>query len=118
VRVFREAPPLAEIVPQVGWVLSTGGHTTTHAALMGGRPQILLPIHLETRITTDRLKELGVGRQLEKHAEPYETAAAITEIMADPTMQTTAGVVAENIAGRQIRPALDRLTEACIEALA
>jgi hypothetical protein len=117
-RVFREAPPLAEIVPAVSWVLSTGGHTTTHAALMGGRAQILLPIHLETRMTTDRLTELGVGKLLEKRREPYETAAAIAEIMADPAMPVVAGKIAESIARRQLRPALDRLTEACLEAVA
>lgn len=117
-RVFREAPKLAEIVPQVSWVLSTGGHTTTHAALMGGRPQILLPIHLETRMTTDRLAELGVGKLLERRREPHETAAAIAEIMADPAMPANASNVAQIIARRQIRPALDRLTDACLEAVA
>jgi rhamnosyltransferase subunit B len=117
-RIFREAPPLAEIVPQVSWVLSTGGHTTTHAALMGGRAQILLPIHLETRMTTDRLTDLGVGKLLERRREPYETAAAIAEIMADPAMPAAASKIAENIARRQLRPALDRLTDACLEAVA
>lgn len=118
VHVFREAPPLAEIVPAVSWVLSTGGHTTTHAALMGGRAQILLPIHLETRMTTDRLTELGVGKLLEKRREPYETSAAIAEIMADPAMPAAAVKIAESIARRQLHPALDRLTEACLEAVA
>ena len=116
--VYRDAPPLAEIVPQVSWVLSTGGHTTTHAALMGGRAQILLPIHLETRMTTDRLTELGVGKLLEKRREPYETAEAIAEIMANPALPVAAGKVAESIARRQLRPALDPLTDACLEVLA
>jgi len=115
--VYRDAPPLAQIVPQVSWVLSTGGHTTTHAALMGGRAQILLPMHLETRITTDRLTELGVGKLLEKRREPYETAEAIAEIMADPAMPVAAGKVAETIDRRQLRPALDTLTDACLEVL-
>ncbi len=118
VRIHGNAPSLAEIVPQVGWVLSTGGHTTTHAALMGGRPQILLPIHLETRMTTDRLVELGVGKLLEMRGQPHDTAAAVAEIVADPALPATAGTVADSIARRQRRPGLDRLTEACLEALA
>ncbi len=116
--VYRDAPPLAEIVPQVTWVLSTGGHTTTHAALMGGRAQMLLPIHLETRITTDRLTELGVGIRLPKRREPHAWAETIGEIMADPALPTAAGEVAESIARRQLRPALDPLTDACLEILA
>lgn len=116
--VHRDAPPLAKIVPQVTFVLSTGGHTTTHAALMGGRAQILLPIHLETRMTADRLTDLGVGKRLEKHREPHELAEAIGAVMADPTLPAAAGKLAENIARRQLRPALDPLTDACLEALA
>ena len=117
ITAFPKAPPLAEIVPRVRWMLSTAGHTTTHAALMGGRPQILLPLHLETRMTTERLVELGVGRKFEPRGEPADIAKALTKLMADETLPAMAATVAASIADRRIEPGLPRLIAACRELL-
>jgi hypothetical protein len=118
VHVFRDAPALATVVPQSTWVLSMAGHTTAHAALMGGRGQIVAPTHLETSMTAERLIKLGVAREYDPRGEPHEIADALAGIVADEGPLEAAASAAAAIADRHLGSGLERLITACREALA
>ena len=89
VRVFSEAPALAEILPGTSCVFSHAGSGLTAAAFAAGRPQILAPRHGEADATAKLLEDLGVGitvapmerkrlrEAIERvHSEPQFAAAA------------------------------------------
>ena len=55
VTVYDDPPPLAEVLPGAAVVLHHGGLNTTEATLAAGRPQVLLPAHLEHELTARAL---------------------------------------------------------------
>jgi rhamnosyltransferase subunit B len=117
VTVHRQAPALADVIPTVSCVLSMGGHTTSHAALMGGRTQLVVPVHLETEMTAHRLIEMGAGDLFVSRAEPPALAEELDLLVRRTAPLEAARGVAERIAARDITHALERTTEACAAIL-
>ncbi|MEX2297478.1 MAG: hypothetical protein WD715_08690 [Dongiaceae bacterium] len=117
VMVHRQTPALADVVPTVSCVLSLGGHTTSHAALMGGRAQLVIPIHVETDLTALRLSEMGVGSRFVSREEPPALAQELDALIRAPEPLAAAMAVAQRIAGRDLNHALDRTAEACAALL-
>ena len=62
--VHREPQPMHEVIARSHVIVHHGGNGTCCAALSGGRRQILLPTHMEARLSADALVRLGVGRLL------------------------------------------------------
>lgn len=72
--VFDDPPALADILRESSLVVSHGGAGLTSAALQVGRPQVILPIHVESEITALRIAALGSGMVVED-----VEAGAVTE---------------------------------------
>lgn len=60
--IYSEPPDLSDVLPKATAVLSHGGAGLTQAAMIVGRPQIILPIHFESEATAGRLETLGIGK--------------------------------------------------------
>jgi rhamnosyltransferase subunit B len=58
-RVLREPANLGEVLQRSRLILHHGGLAVTHAALLSGTPQVLLPINLEQEITARGLEPFG-----------------------------------------------------------
>jgi UDP:flavonoid glycosyltransferase YjiC (YdhE family) len=117
VRVFRTAPRLRDVVPKVSCVLSMAGHTTVHAALMGGRSQIALPVHLETDMTTDRLVKMGCAERLSPFGEPHKIAETLDGVLRNQELVDAAQTAAREIAARRTGNGLERIIKACRDSL-
>jgi UDP:flavonoid glycosyltransferase YjiC (YdhE family) len=117
VTMHRQAPALVDVIPTVSCVLSLGGHTTSHAALMGGRSQLVIPVHLETEMTVGRLIDMGVGNRLVSNEEPPALAEELDTLVRASEPIEAAMAVAHRIAERDLTHALDLTAEACIAIL-
>ena len=59
--VHDSPQPLSDMMRRASIVVSHGGSGVTHAAIVTGRPQLVLSNHLETGITAARIEALGAG---------------------------------------------------------
>ncbi|MGI9416142.1 MAG: glycosyltransferase [Hyphomicrobiales bacterium] len=84
--VYAEPPPLQNALARASLVISHAGSGITHGALMVGRPQILIPDHLESSITAVRVKMMGVGEIF----EPYSRLSRTKRQDGDPRTELTA----------------------------
>ncbi|MCX5794002.1 MAG: hypothetical protein NTY77_00720 [Elusimicrobia bacterium] len=116
-RVHESPPALCEVVPRAAAVVSHAGSTTAHAAMIGGRPQVLLPTHVEADLTAKALESLGVGVRLQRDAKKDEIAKAIDRASSGGALAQSAMALAVKLA---LRPPLDALaaaTNACLQLL-
>lgn len=118
VRVHKTPPPLTEVMGRASIVVSHGGSATAHAALFAGRPQILLPTHVEQELTADALVSLGVGVKLARDADKDAIAAALNEALDSGELRNQAHRRAAEAASRPPIDALSRVAEACLGLLA
>ena len=72
--VYDKPPALEEVLKKASLVISHGGSGLAHAALMVGRPQLIVPIHPESELTAGRLVQLGVARAVERGAGIWQVA--------------------------------------------
>jgi UDP:flavonoid glycosyltransferase YjiC (YdhE family) len=84
---------------------------TSEETLLGGRPQLVVPLYLEHLFTARALERLGVGRLLAASSPPEAMTAAITAARGDPAAWRAARAFAS--APRQA-PDPARLLEAAI----
>lgn len=80
-RVHNRPPPLTETVPRASLVVSHGGSTTAHAALAGGRPQLIFPTHIEQDLTADAIVALGSGLAVRRDAGRNEIFSALRAVL-------------------------------------
>jgi len=116
-RVHERPPPLAEVLPRARIVVSQAGSTTAHAALAAGRPQVLLPLHVEADLTSSALVSLGVGVRVRKDAEKRDVESALNEAMNSGDLRDKAHGCAAIIAARPPIDSLATVTNACLQLL-
>jgi UDP:flavonoid glycosyltransferase YjiC (YdhE family) len=117
--VHREAQPMAEVLKRASVIIHHGGNGTCCAALSAGRPQLLLPTHMEARLSANALADLGVGRLLlNKDVEPDAFPAILEEACGDRAMAEAATALAAEIAARPPYRTVERIVETCLEVLA
>lgn len=78
--IYAKPPELSEVLPTVTAVMSHGGAGLSQAALIVGRPQIIVPIHFESEATAGRLEALGVGKGI-RSANVDDLKNAVSAIM-------------------------------------
>lgn len=116
--VHREPQPMREIIARSSLIIHHGGNGTCCAALSGGRPQVLLPTHMEARLSADSLVRLGVGRLLatkELDAEPLPPV--LEEVAGDAAMAERAVALSRDIAGRGPQRTVERILATCLDIL-
>jgi rhamnosyltransferase subunit B len=98
--IHRTPPRLDEVLPTVSHVLSAGGLYTAVAALAAGRPQLVMPLHDETRLNYRMLEQLGVAHQLAPSGDPQAVAGALASFLFDHTLAPETRHWAKVIAAR------------------
>lgn len=116
-RVHESPPALCEVVPRAAAVVSHAGSTTAHAAMIGGRPQVLLPTHVEADLTAKALESLGVGVRLPRDAKKDEIAKAIDRASSGGALAKSATTLAAKLALLPPPDALAAATNACLQLL-
>ena len=115
--VHREPQPMAEVLQRASLIIHHGGNGTCCAALSGGRPQVTLPTHMEARLSSDSLVDLGVGRLLQNKDLDDALPAILEETAADNDMAERAQALAADIKARETYRPVDRILEACLKIL-
>jgi len=101
-----------EVMPEVGLVVSHGGHGTTMRALAHDLPLVLMPMHsfVDQVMVGRTVERAGAGRVVPRAAEVDGLVTAIAELLADgPHHQAAASLGAEIRAMPGARLAADRI---------
>lgn len=94
-----------------------GNVGTTLGMLSGGRPVLVLPMHLEQFLLGKAVEHAGVGRVVHPDDGAPDIAAALAAMLGDPAYGRNAQALAERYAGASVGTMTDRAV-ARIEALA
>jgi UDP:flavonoid glycosyltransferase YjiC (YdhE family) len=86
------------LLPHMAAVVCHGGLSTVTAALTAGVPLVCIPESHDQPDNAKRVVASGVGRAVDKNAGPAEIAAAIEEVLADPSVPDKARHFANVIA--------------------
>ncbi|MEW4490418.1 nucleotide disphospho-sugar-binding domain-containing protein [Thalassoglobus sp. JC818] len=117
IQSLTSAPKLSEIVRDSAVVIHHGGLGTTQAALLAGRPQILLPQVTDQFLSANGLKDECFVAQL-SGVENAATIANVAEVlMTDKEVQSAAMETAISLRGEGLHNSKERVLSACLELL-
>ncbi len=116
--VHREPQPMTEIIARSSVLIHHGGNGTCCAALSGARPQVLLPTHMEARLSADSLVRLGVGRLLAtKELDSDGLPPVLDDVAGDAAMAERAVALSQDIKARGPQKTVEKILAACLRAL-
>jgi rhamnosyltransferase subunit B len=104
---------MTSMLTKASVVVHHGGLGLAQAALAAGRPQILLPQHLEQFTTSEHLRKLGAGVNVTGSVTPQGGARALAKILAEPRFAGSARAAADKIHARPRRDPLPVILERC-----
>ena len=117
VTVHESPTPLPEACEGASVVIHHGSLGAAEAALAAGRPQLLLPRHVEHEMTGRALEGLGVGISLSGRLELGDVERAVGRLLDDPSFGTRAMALAREIRAREPGECLSRITDCCLRLL-
>ena len=101
---------LRRTVTDAAVVICHSGHGTVSAALMAGKPLLLLPLNVEQRMLAARVVAGGGGLAAPALA-PQGMAQKFQRLLAEPTFTAAARAFAERYRGLDVESSPDRFTE-------
>ena len=110
--ILDQPAPIFDMLAQSAVVVHHAGSIGS-AALTAGRPQILLPQHLEQVTTAQHLSKLGVGVFLMGSASPEAAGRALKQVLSERRYIDAAAAWARRIQERPRRPALPAILDCC-----
>jgi hypothetical protein len=112
--VVRESPPpIGRAASEATVVIHHGGLNTTEAALSLGRPQVLLPVHLEQGLTARAVVGMGLGRALMGRQALSAISDAVAELSRLDGPRDRARAFAAEISGRAYDGCLAAILDRC-----
>ena len=96
VTVLAHAPH-REVLRHAAAVVTHGGHGTVVKALAAGVPMVLLPHGRDQGDTAVRVTARGAGIALKRTARPEAIAAAVTEVLQNPSFRASAQQLGEAV---------------------
>ncbi|HMA16380.1 MAG TPA: nucleotide disphospho-sugar-binding domain-containing protein [Kiloniellaceae bacterium] len=116
--VHRAPQPMDEVLARCSLIVHHGGNGTCCAALSAGRPQLLLPTHMEARLSANALVARGCGRLLATAETTAEGVPPVLQAMAaDAAMAARASSLAGEIAARGPQDTVERILATCLAVL-
>lgn len=106
--IYSKPPELSDVLPSVTAVMSHGGAGLTQAAMIVGRPQIIMPIHFESEATAGRLESLGVGKGI-RSANSDDLKNAISAVLEVRRFGENAKALASEIADMNLPDSATKL---------
>src|SRR4029077_18058767 len=93
------------------------GGSMANAVAAAGRPQFLIPQHLEQTTTAQLLARLGVALAHLPNADPEAAARGLKQLLTERRYADNAAVLARRIKNRPARPALPDILACCRRSL-
>ncbi|GLK66649.1 glycosyltransferase [Hansschlegelia plantiphila] len=105
--------------PKVAAVVHHGGAGTTATGLAAGRPSFVTPMVMDQPFWGERVHALGAGPPPVRLAklDPPRLAAALEDLVSNPSYAAAAGVVAQALARENGLAAAVRLVESALEEI-
>ena len=97
-KVHLTTPNLQEMLSQSNMVVHTAGAGLAQAALQAGRPQLCLPIHLESRMTATGMRDLNVALSVDMSTDENKLSDAMRAVSEVQSFTRNAQAVAHDIA--------------------
>lgn len=117
-KIHREFQPFSEILGRSTMILHHGSNGTCCAALSAGRPQIMVPTQMESRLMADSVVARGCGRMATCQGNSVQGfVQALHAVANDRAMAQRAVAVASEISARGPVRAVDRIIETCNSVL-
>jgi UDP:flavonoid glycosyltransferase YjiC (YdhE family) len=95
VRLFRQPVDLQQAVQACDAVVCYASSQTTVAALMAGKPLLLMPSHLEQFMMAQRVAALGAGVVVNPEHATINWAALLEKLFTQPSYQACAQAFAQ-----------------------
>jgi MGT family glycosyltransferase len=96
VTVVRSAPH-REVLAHADVLLTHGGHGTVMKGLVAGVPIVCMPIGRDQPDNAARLVHRGAGLKVSKKASPAKVAAAVRQVLDDPSYRRRAARLGEQL---------------------
>ncbi len=94
IEISDQPVPYTQVLPRCSLVVHPGSLGTATACLAAGRPQVIVPAHMEHRLNTRSLVERNAGLLLEKRFDGDYFAAAAGKVLDAPAMADSAKTLA------------------------
>lgn len=117
-RVVNQPLPMVETLTKSRLVVHYGGFNTVTSALAIGRPQMVIPVALERKLSAQRVQELGVGFWLDGTGNPSRFARFLTGMVKDADLIKRTQRIAKEIAEGTYPNQIPRIAAACEALLA
>ena len=117
IEVHDTPQSLAQVLPQVSAVIHHASLNTASAALVAGRPQLVIPRHLEQDLTAKALHESGVGCVLGGRLTMQNVGQSLRALTEDSSCAANAHALAEELYQRGAAESLDPVVESCLDLL-
>jgi UDP:flavonoid glycosyltransferase YjiC (YdhE family) len=111
--IYETPAPLSEVLPKVSLLIHHGGVGLAQQALAAGRPQIILPRHLEQMLNAQLVQQLGVGEYLAGELSQAAVSRIVRQVVEDVRYLERARNAAESVQASGPWDPFDRITEAC-----
>lgn len=116
--VHREFQPLDEVFARTSVVMHHGSNGTCCAALAAGRPQIMVPTQMESRLMADAVIRRGCGQLLTCQGNSVKNLpAALVAVAGDAKMAERAVALSKEIKARGRQRAVTRILDTCHSVL-
>lgn len=112
--VYDAPAPILDVLKNASAIIHHGGIGTTEMAVGVGRPQVLLPRHMEQELTARALEELGVGIKVSGNFSSGAIVDALNKVIDDPQFGERAGKFAETLRGRGPFDNVERIVQGCL----
>jgi hypothetical protein len=114
VEVLEAPAPAEDVLPRAAAVVHHGGAGLAEQALAAGRPQLLLPEHLEQILNAQLLDGLGAGRYLVGRFPPEAAAEELGRLLGESRFADQARAAAEAVRAAGPWAPLGRVVDCCL----
>ncbi|MBE7638439.1 hypothetical protein GUA87_16400 [Sneathiella sp. P13V-1] len=116
--MLREPADFSKVIPASSLVIHSGGGGTSTTCMLAGRPQIICPSHLETRLNCAAITRQNVGYRISSESSVDEIATLIKEAVEDIQLQERALHLAKKLDGEDWKNGLDIICDKAEELIA
>jgi UDP:flavonoid glycosyltransferase YjiC (YdhE family) len=117
-RFLDQPADMEQMVREADVAITYASLATTTAFLLGGKPLLMLPGHLEQFLVARRVEEMGAGRLVNPEQPPGDLRGMIADLIANPAWRANAAAFAAKYAAFDQQAVIGNLVRRIDEMLA
>ncbi len=116
-KMLQEPASFSEVIPASSLIIHSGGGGTSTTCMLAGRPQMIFPSHLETRLNCHSITRQKVGQRISTDTPVDVLAKQIKMAAEDSQLQERALHLAKKLDGEDWKNGLDTICDRAEELL-